>query len=53
MYPAMERAIKTCGNAGRGAGESALTASREIYKARKLLTEFFGGTDPADIWKKQ
>lgn len=43
---AVLRAIQTDGNCGRGFGEAALGAAREVYAARSFLCDFFHGTDP-------
>jgi cysteine desulfurase family protein len=46
---AVVQAMGSMGNAGRGATEAALSASRIIYEARERLCHFFGGENPKQI----
>lgn len=46
---AVYEAIKTMGNAGRGAHAATLNASRVIYGTRELLAELFGIRNPSRI----
>ncbi|MDO5424523.1 MAG: aminotransferase class V-fold PLP-dependent enzyme [Eubacteriales bacterium] len=46
---AVIRALKTAGNAGRGAHEPTLLASRIVYDARAKLAELFGVGNPSRI----
>nr|WP_294494611.1 aminotransferase class V-fold PLP-dependent enzyme [uncultured Mediterraneibacter sp.] len=46
---AVLRAFDTMGNAGRGAGEPALDASRVIYETREKLARFFHAETPNSI----
>lgn len=49
VIDAVVNAMGTMGNAGRGAHEAALGASRLIYDARETLCRFFGGTNPRQV----
>lgn len=42
-------AMGSMGNAGRGANEASLSASRVIYDTRERLCRLFGGTSPKQI----
>lgn len=46
---AVLRAFHTTGNAGRGAHEPTLAASRILYDTREKLAELFGVSDPSRI----
>ena len=46
---AVIRAMGTLGNAGRGAHEASLDASRSIFEVREQMAEFFHGEDPSGI----
>ncbi len=43
VIDAVVNAMNSMGNAGRGASEAALSASRVIYDTRDRLAELFGG----------
>lgn len=49
MEEAMLQAIRTAGNAGRGAHEPTLQAARIVYDAREKLAELFGIFNPSRI----
>ena len=46
---AVVAAMNSMGNAGRGAHEASLGASRTIYDTRELLARFFGAESPKQI----
>ena len=46
---AVIRALRSAGNAGRGAHEPTLAASRLIYHTREKLAKLFGVSDPSRI----
>lgn len=46
VIEAVAAAMRSMGNAGRGAHGASLKASRTIYDTREKLCRFFGGTDP-------
>lgn len=46
VIEAVAAAMRSMGNAGRGAHGASLQASRTIYDTREKLTRFFGGSDP-------
>lgn len=46
---AVVRALSGMGNAGRGAHEATLQASRIVYRTRELLAELFGISNPERI----
>lgn len=46
---AMIKAMRSMGNAGRGAHEAALDASRMIYETREELSKLFGLGDPRQV----
>ena len=46
---AVVQAMNSLGNAGRGAHEASLDASRNIYGVRERISEFFHGEDPSRI----
>lgn len=46
VIQAVAEAMRHMGNAGRGAHEAALDASRMIYETRELLSDLFGLGDP-------
>lgn len=46
---AVAQAMNSLGNAGRGAHEASLDASRNIYGVRERISEFFHGEDPSGI----
>ena len=43
---AVVQAMNSLGNAGRGAHEASLDASRNIYGVRERIVDFFHGEDP-------
>lgn len=45
VIQAVAEALRSMGNAGRGAHGASLQASRTIYDTREKLCQFFGGTD--------
>ena len=49
VIEAVTQAMKNMGNAGRGAHEAALDASRTIYDAREKLCEFLNAKSPKEI----
>ncbi len=49
VIDAVVRAMSSMGNAGRGANEASLSASRVIYDTRDKLCRFFGAEDPRQI----
>ena len=49
VIDAVVRAMSSMGNAGRGASEAALSASRIIYDTRDRLAELFGAEDARRI----
>ncbi|MBQ9155350.1 MAG: aminotransferase class V-fold PLP-dependent enzyme [Eubacterium sp.] len=49
VIEAVVSAMQSLGNAGRGANDASLMASRSVYEVRSLLAEFFHGEDPARI----
>lgn len=49
VIDAVVLAMSSMGNAGRGANEASLSASRIIYDARVRLCQLFGGEDPRQI----
>ena len=42
VYRAVERALRTCANPGRGGYGAAMEASRQIYNCREAAAELFG-----------
>lgn len=46
---AVAAAMGSMGNAGRGANEASLSASRIIYDTRERLCRLFGGTNPKQV----
>lgn len=46
---AVAQALNSLGNAGRGAHEASLDASRNIYGVRERIADFFHGEDPSRI----
>lgn len=46
---AVVRAMNSIGNAGRGATEASLSASRIIYDTREKLSRFFNAENPRRI----
>ena len=46
---AVVQAMNSLGNAGRGAHEASLDASRNIYGVRERIVDFFYGEDPSRI----
>ena len=46
---AVVQAMNSIGNAGRGATEAALSASRIIYDTRERLSRFFHAENPKQI----
>lgn len=46
---AVAQAMNSLGNAGRGAHEASLDASRNIYGVRERIADFFHGEDPSRI----
>lgn len=49
VIDAVVRAMSSMGNAGRGANEASLSASRVIYDTRDKLCRFFGAENPRQI----
>ncbi len=49
VIDAVVSAMSSMGNAGRGANEASLSASRIIYDTRERLCRFFGGTNPKQV----
>lgn len=49
VIDAVVSAMSSMGNAGRGANEASLSASRVIYDARERLCRLFGAGDPRQI----
>lgn len=49
VIDAVIAAMSSMGNAGRGANEASLSASRIIYDTREKLCRLFGGTSPRQI----
>lgn len=49
VIDAVVAAMSSMGNAGRGANEASLSASRVIYDTREKLCRFFHGTSPRQI----
>lgn len=49
VIDAVVRAMSSMGNAGRGANEASLSASRVIYDTRDKLCRFFGAENPRRI----
>lgn len=49
VIDAVVKAMSSMGNAGRGANEASLSASRVIYDTRDKLCRFFGGENPRQI----
>lgn len=49
VIDAVVSAMSSMGNAGRGANEASLSASRIIYDTRERLCRLFGGTNPRQI----
>ena len=49
VIDAVVLAMSSMGNAGRGANEASLSASRIIYDARERLCRLFGAEDPRQI----
>ena len=46
---AVTQALHSLGNAGRGAHEASLDASRNIFGVRRKTADFFHGEDPSRI----
>lgn len=46
---AVVQALNSLGNAGRGAHDASLEASRNLFGVRELIAEFFNGEDPSRI----
>lgn len=49
VVEAVVNALTSMGNAGRGANEASLSASRLLYDTRERLCRLFGGTSPRQI----
>ncbi len=49
VIDAVAAAMGSMGNAGRGANEASLSASRIIYDTRERLCRLFGGTNPKQV----
>ncbi len=49
VIDAVVRAMSSMGNAGRGANDASLSASRIIYDTRERLCRLFGGTSPKRV----
>lgn len=49
VIDAVVAAMSSMGNAGRGANEASLSASRVIYDTRDKLCRFFGGKNPRQL----
>lgn len=49
VIDAVVRAMSSMGNAGRGANDASLSASRIIYDTRERLCRLFGGTNPKQV----
>lgn len=49
VIDAVVRAMSSMGNAGRGANDASLSASRIIYDTRERLCRLFGGTNPRQV----
>ncbi len=49
VIDAVVSAMSSMGNAGRGANEASLSASRIIYDTRERLCRLFGGTSPKQV----
>lgn len=49
VVEAVTRALCSMGNAGRGAHNASMDASRMLFDTRKKLVMLFGGTNPAQI----
>lgn len=49
VIDAVVNAMSSMGNAGRGANEASLSASRIIYDTREKLCKFFNGENPKQI----
>lgn len=49
VIDAVVRAMSSMGNAGRGANDASLSASRIIYETRERLCRLFGGTSPKQV----
>lgn len=49
VVEAVTRALCSMGNAGRGAHNASMDASRMLFDTRKKLAMLFGGTNPAQI----
>ncbi|PNV63528.1 cysteine desulfurase [Clostridium sp. chh4-2] len=49
VIDAVVQAMQHLGNAGRGAHDEALAASRLIFDARQKLADFFGAGDPSGV----
>lgn len=49
VIDAVVQAMSSMGNAGRGANEASLSASRIIYETREQLCRFFHGENPRQI----
>ena len=49
VIDAVVQAMSSMGNAGRGANDASLSASRIIYDTRERLCRMFGGTDPRQV----
>lgn len=49
VVEAVTRALCSMGNAGRGAHNASIGASRMLFDTRKKLAELFGGNNPAQV----
>lgn len=49
VVDAVVNALTSMGNAGRGANEASLSASRLLYDTRERLCRLFGGTNPRQV----
>lgn len=49
VIDAVVNAMSSMGNAGRGANDASLSASRIIYDTRERLCRLFGGTNPKQV----
>ena len=49
VVEAVTQALCSMGNAGRGAHNASMGASRMLFDARKKLAELFGGNNPAQV----
>ena len=49
VVEAVTQALCSMGNAGRGAHNASMGASRMLFDTRKKLAELFGGNNPAQV----